>query len=136
MGICVISFETRERAKISIEVTWDRPETTCMDVQVERSMKEQALRSLKSGQGALGHGFGLGLSKSLKAGRSQPVLTCSSFSHSKQKPLLPEPFVAPFLIHLLSLSCLLEIWSMFTRPFRTNIQKRCPFHYRGLECKS
>ena len=23
-----------------------------------------------------------------------------------------------------------------TRPFRTNSQKRCPFHYRGLECKS
>ena len=23
-----------------------------------------------------------------------------------------------------------------TRPFRTNIQKRCPFHSRGLECKS
>ena len=23
-----------------------------------------------------------------------------------------------------------------TRPFRTNIQKRCPFHYRGWECKS
>ena len=23
-----------------------------------------------------------------------------------------------------------------TRPFRTNAQKRCPFHYRGLECKS
>ena len=23
-----------------------------------------------------------------------------------------------------------------TRFFRTNIQKRCPFHYRGLECKS
>ena len=22
------------------------------------------------------------------------------------------------------------------RPFRTNIQKRCPFHYRGLGCKS
>ena len=21
------------------------------------------------------------------------------------------------------------------RPFRTNTQKRCPFHYRGLECK-
>ena len=21
-------------------------------------------------------------------------------------------------------------------PFITNIQKRCPFHYRGLECKS
>ena len=23
-----------------------------------------------------------------------------------------------------------------TRPFRTNTQKRCPFHYRGLECNS
>ena len=23
-----------------------------------------------------------------------------------------------------------------TRPFRTNTQKRCPFHYSGLECKS
>ena len=23
-----------------------------------------------------------------------------------------------------------------TRPSRTNIQKRCPCHYRGLECKS
>ena len=23
-----------------------------------------------------------------------------------------------------------------TRPFRTDIQKRCPFQYRGLECKS
>ena len=23
-----------------------------------------------------------------------------------------------------------------TRPFRTNTQKRCPFPYRGLECKS
>ena len=23
-----------------------------------------------------------------------------------------------------------------TRPFRSNTQKRCPFHYRGLECKS
>ena len=23
-----------------------------------------------------------------------------------------------------------------TRPFRNNTQKRCPFHYRGLQCKS
>ena len=22
------------------------------------------------------------------------------------------------------------------RPFRTSTKKRCPFHYRGLECKS
>ena len=27
-------------------------------------------------------------------------------------------------------------WWRPTRPFRTNTQKRCPFHYRGLECKS
>ena len=32
-----------------------------------------------------------------------------------------------------------QSWTVFwrpTRPFRTNTQKRCPFHYRGLECKS
>ena len=31
------------------------------------------------------------------------------------------------------------IWTVLwrpTRPSRTNTQKRCPFHYRGLECKS
>ena len=27
-------------------------------------------------------------------------------------------------------------WWRPTRPFRTNTQKRCPFPYRGLECKS
>ena len=30
-------------------------------------------------------------------------------------------------------------WTVLRRPtipFRTNTQKRCPFHYRGLECKS
>ena len=27
------------------------------------------------------------------------------------------------------------LWRLI-RPFRTNSQKRCPFHYRGLECKS
>ena len=26
------------------------------------------------------------------------------------------------------------LWRL-TRPFRTNTPKRCPFHYRGLECK-
>ena len=35
----------------------------------------------------------------------------------------------------------LKSWSWMVlwrpaRPFRTNTQKRCPFHYRGLECKS
>ena len=32
-----------------------------------------------------------------------------------------------------------QSWTVFwrpTRPFRTKTQKRCPFHYRGLECKS
>ena len=27
-------------------------------------------------------------------------------------------------------------WWRHTRPSRTNTQKRCPFYYRGLECKS
>ena len=27
------------------------------------------------------------------------------------------------------------LWKLI-RPSRTNTQKRCPFHYRGLECKS
>ena len=29
-----------------------------------------------------------------------------------------------------------ELFYEPTRPFRTNTQKRCRFHYRGLECKS
>ena len=29
----------------------------------------------------------------------------------------------------------MDLWRP-TRPSRTNTQKRCPFHYRGLECKS
>ena len=32
-------------------------------------------------------------------------------------------------------SSLHSFWS-YSRPFRTNTQKRCPFHYRGLEWKS
>ena len=27
-------------------------------------------------------------------------------------------------------------WTVLWRPTRTNTQKTCPFHYRGLECKS
>ena len=33
----------------------------------------------------------------------------------------------------------MKTWTVLrrhTRPSRTNTQKRCPFHYRGLECKS
>ena len=29
-----------------------------------------------------------------------------------------------------------QFYEDLTRPSRTNTQKRCPFHYRGLECKS
>ena len=32
------------------------------------------------------------------------------------------------------LACM-HVWRP-TRPFRPNTPKRCPFHYRGLECKS
>ena len=31
--------------------------------------------------------------------------------------------------------CWMVLWRP-TRPSRTNTQKRCPFHYRALECKS
>ena len=29
-----------------------------------------------------------------------------------------------------------QFYEDLTNPFRTHTQKRCPFHYRGLECKS
>ena len=35
-----------------------------------------------------------------------------------------------------TVKCLPTILWRPTRPFRTNTQKRCPFHYRELECKS
>ena len=38
----------------------------------------------------------------------------------------------PVMLKKLKLNCSMKT----TRPFRTNTQKRCPFHYRGLECKS
>ena len=50
-----------------------------------------------------------------------------------------------FPIPKMALSCRKTVASCFSltlclclpkRPFRTNTQKRCPFHYRGLECKS
>ena len=40
---------------------------------------------------------------------------------------------------LVASKCSSWIWMVLwrpTRPFRTNTQKRCPFHYRELECKS
>ena len=29
-----------------------------------------------------------------------------------------------------------KIWTVLWRPIKPNTQRRCPFHYRGLECKS
>ena len=45
------------------------------------------------------------------------------------------------LTNLFPWPVMLKSWSWMvlwrpTRPFRTNAQKRCPFHYRGLQCKS
>ena len=44
----------------------------------------------------------------------------------------PPDFPAPGILQARTLE-----WVMKThKTFRTNTQKRCPFHYRGLECKS
>ena len=46
----------------------------------------------------------------------------------------------PFNITVIQVYAQPLIWRSWswrpTRPSRTNTQKRCPFHYRGLECKS
>ena len=64
-----------------------------------------------------------------------------------RKPSYSAPFFSPtifwpnsHLVHgyppsLLILPGLLRVLWRPTRPSRTNTQKRCPFHYRGLECK-
>ena len=48
--------------------------------------------------------------------------------------LLPSP-VWPLPICLDPSLCQ-RSWNWPTRPSRTNTKKRCPFHHRGLECKS
>lgn len=103
-----ICLETGERAKISTEVTQGGPGSTGIDVQLNRSMREQALRSLNSEHGALDLvALDQVYLKLSEAGRAQLMLACSGFSHSKQKPLLPELSVAPFHFLLLSLPKLL-----------------------------
>ena len=47
---------------------------------------------------------------------------------------IPRCFQTQHTYSIQLLSCFV-LWRS-TRPSRTNIQKRCPFHYRGLECKS
>ena len=38
----------------------------------------------------------------------------------------------PVMLKKLKLNCSMKTY----KAFKTNTQKRCPFHYRGLECKS
>ena len=47
---------------------------------------------------------------------------------------IPRCFQTQHTYSIQLLSCFV-LWRS-TRPSRTNIQKICPFHYRGLECKS
>ena len=74
------------------------------------------------------------------------ILRCSAFfivqlSHSymttgKTIALTRQTFVGKVMSLLFNtLSRLTILWRPI-RPFRTNTQKWCPFHYRGLECKS
>ena len=52
----------------------------------------------------------------------------ANYSISPQSKPMPQPVT----LKKLKLN---GLWRP-TRPFRTNTRKRCPFHYRGLECKS
>ena len=66
-----------------------------MDAQVDRSMKEQALKSLKSGQEALDRGFGPGLSKSLRGWKVPADVNLFKFLPFKTKASL-EHFLTPY----------------------------------------
>ena len=53
----------------------------------------------------------------------------ASHSISQKSKSMPQP------VTLKKLKSWTVLWRP-TRPFRMNTHKRCPFHYRGLECKS
>ena len=57
-------------------------------------------------------------------------LFISKANHSISEQSKPMP--RPVMLKKLKLN---SLWRP-TRPSRTNTQKRCSFHYRGLECKS
>ena len=57
-------------------------------------------------------------------------LFVSKANHSISRWSKPMP--QPVMLNKLKLN---SLWRPI-RPFRTNTPKRCPFHYRGLECKS
>ena len=56
----------------------------------------------------------------------------SAFSWQNSISLCPASFCTPRL----NLPVTPGVSWLPTRPSRTNTHKRCPFHYRGLECKS
>ena len=55
------------------------------------------------------------------------IFVISKANHSTSKSMPQSP--------MLKKQKLPGLWRL-TRPSRTNTQKRCPFHHRGLECKS
>ena len=57
-----------------------------------------------------------------------PFISKANHLISRWSKLMPQPVTLKKLK-------LKVLWRP-TRPFRTNTQKRCPFPYRGLECKS
>ena len=68
----------------------------------------------------------------LMSSASDHNLFCGVFSVFKCSfdEFVGEKVVSP------SYSSAILVTSLHIRPFRTNNQKRCPFHYRGQECKS
>ena len=77
-------------------------------------------------------------------------LKCSTWMQSQKRQMISVRFQGkPFSITVIQVyaptskaeEAEVERWSWtilwrLIRPFRTNTQKRCPFHYRGLECKN
>ena len=70
-------------------------------------------------------------------------LICSTLMQSKNDRMISVHFQGkPFNITVIQVYAPTskaeeaEVKWFFYKTFRTNTQKRCPFHYRGLECKS
>lgn len=99
MWICV---ETGGRAEICTEVTWDRPETTGRDVWGDTEHEGANSQEVTgTREGALDFDF-----------RSTLLMSSrGSFFHSKQKPLHPEPFVAPLTSSFCPYATFLKVWS-------------------------
>lgn len=97
--ICV---ETGGRAEICTQVTWNRPETTGRDVWGDTEHEgANSQETTGTREGVLDCDF-------------RPTLLMSSrgsFFYSKQKPLRPEPFVAPLTSSFCPYATFLKVWS-------------------------